>query len=48
MTESLLALAPSPWDPDAAYLAFEQWAEGPRAEPVPGAGRGAHRDRLGQ
>ncbi|MDQ1547563.1 MAG: hypothetical protein QOH69_2467 [Actinomycetota bacterium] len=24
----LLALAPDPWDPDDAYLAFEQWAEG--------------------
>jgi superfamily II RNA helicase len=24
----LLALAPHPWDPDDAYLAFEQWAEG--------------------
>src|ERR1700710_977527 len=24
----LLALAPSPWDPDSASLAFEQWAEG--------------------
>jgi superfamily II RNA helicase len=32
MTESpavgLLGLAPDPWDPDDAYLAFEQWAEG--------------------
>jgi superfamily II RNA helicase len=27
MTE-LLELAPDPWDPDDAYLAFEQWAEG--------------------
>jgi Domain of unknown function (DUF3516)/DEAD/DEAH box helicase/Helicase conserved C-terminal domain len=27
MTE-LLGLAPSPWDPDEAYLAFEQWARG--------------------
>ncbi|HEY1532076.1 MAG TPA: DUF3516 domain-containing protein [Galbitalea sp.] len=24
----LLGLAPDPWDPDDAYLAFEQWAEG--------------------
>jgi Domain of unknown function (DUF3516)/DEAD/DEAH box helicase/Helicase conserved C-terminal domain len=24
----LLELAPDPWDPDDAYLAFEQWAEG--------------------
>src|ERR1700710_771679 len=24
----LLALAPSPWDPDSASLAFEEWAEG--------------------
>jgi superfamily II RNA helicase len=24
----LLALAPDPWNPDDAYLAFEQWAEG--------------------
>jgi superfamily II RNA helicase len=24
----LLSLAPDPWDPDDAYLAFEQWAEG--------------------
>jgi superfamily II DNA or RNA helicase len=23
----LLALAPDPWDPDDAYLGFEQWAE---------------------
>jgi superfamily II RNA helicase len=29
MTEDgLLALAPDPWDPDDAYLAFEEWAEG--------------------
>jgi superfamily II RNA helicase len=27
MTDTLLGLAPDPWDPDAAYLAFEQWAE---------------------
>ncbi|HEY5320269.1 MAG TPA: DUF3516 domain-containing protein [Galbitalea sp.] len=27
MTESLLDLAPKPFDPDAAYLAFEEWAE---------------------
>ncbi|MCU1471226.1 MAG: hypothetical protein JWQ39_2375 [Glaciihabitans sp.] len=27
MADSLLDLAPDPWDPDAAYLAFEQWAE---------------------
>jgi superfamily II RNA helicase len=26
-TEGLLDLAPDPWDPDAAYLAFEQWAQ---------------------
>jgi superfamily II RNA helicase len=28
MPEGLLDLAPDPWDPDVAYLAFEQWAEG--------------------
>jgi superfamily II RNA helicase len=28
MTDGLLDAAPTPWDPDAAYLAFEQWAEG--------------------
>jgi superfamily II RNA helicase len=26
-TEGLLDLAPDPWDPDAAYLALEQWAQ---------------------
>jgi superfamily II RNA helicase len=28
MPDGLLDLAPDPWDPDVAYLVFEQWAEG--------------------
>ncbi|HEX4442289.1 MAG TPA: DUF3516 domain-containing protein [Galbitalea sp.] len=27
MPDGLLALAPDPWDPDDAYLTFEQWAD---------------------
>jgi superfamily II RNA helicase len=27
MSSELLDLAPDPWDPDAGYVAFEQWAE---------------------
>ena len=27
MSDPLLSLAPHPWDPDDAYLAFERWAE---------------------
>ena len=48
MPSLLDAAPPAGADADTVYLAFVEWAESTGIRALPRAGRGGHRDRLGQ